>query len=180
MWHCEGCHTIFLQQGTQKFHRVLDVGVKFLWPGTALSDGAVSFMRVCLCEPPAPTFPVSAVSKSFKPCTAARRVGQEHFYNKNLFYETRGVYDTKQHLYQECFPAVFAPNICHRTSQRELGRGFNRRTSILGALPQWWQRWYLSLEFLEGAQIQLPEEMPTVLVKTRPVLVTHPNLTACK
>lgn len=137
-------------------------------------------MRVCLCEPPAPTFPVSAVSKSFKPCTAARRVGQEHFYNKNLFYETRGVYDTKQHLYQECFPAVFAPNICHRTSQRELGRGFNRRTSILGALPQWWQRWYLSLEFLEGAQIQLPEEMPTVLVKTRPVLVTHPNLTACK
>jgi hypothetical protein len=61
-----------------------------------------------------------------------------------------------------------------------LGRGFNRRTSILGALPQWWQRWYLSLEFLEGAQIQLPEEMPTVLVKTRPVLVTHPNLTACK
>ena len=44
------CHTIFFEQGTQKFHRVLDVGVKLLWPGTALSDGVVNFLRRSLSD----------------------------------------------------------------------------------------------------------------------------------
>ena len=93
------CHRI-LQQGTQKFHRVLDVGVKLLRPGTA-RFGPLRFPRVS-----------SHVLRSG--VLDKDTILQNLLYQK--LYETKGVSDTKQQLYQKCVPAAFAPNICH-TSQ---------------------------------------------------------------